>query len=160
MEASHSSKSRSTKWNGHLVKSAQNQTERVMIGALHTHTPLHVTSPALMHICMDQVCGRMRTYRVIGGSGKNAAAVPSAVFCRPLRPLLLLVSFPHSRSPVVGVLGLCWMWHGVPFAHQWRPVVAALGLCWLWLGSFDCSWCPHASVHWLSITCLATFPCA
>ena len=30
-----------------------------------------------------------------------------AAFCRPLRPVLLLVSFPHPRSPVVGVLGLC-----------------------------------------------------
>ena len=30
-----------------------------------------------------------------------------AAFCRPLRPVLMLVSFPHSRSPVVGVLGLC-----------------------------------------------------
>ena len=28
-------------------------------------------------------------------------------FCQPLRPVLLLVSFPRSRSPVVGVLGLC-----------------------------------------------------
>ena len=28
-------------------------------------------------------------------------------FCRPLRPVLPLVSFPRSRSPVVGVLGLC-----------------------------------------------------
>ena len=27
-----------------------------------------------------------------------------AAFCRPLRPVLLLVSFPRSRSPVVGVL--------------------------------------------------------
>ena len=26
-----------------------------------------------------------------------------AAFCRPLRPVLLLVSFPRSRSPVVGV---------------------------------------------------------
>ena len=32
-----------------------------------------------------------------------------ATFCRPLRPVLLLVPFPRSRSPVVGVLGLCWM---------------------------------------------------
>ena len=32
-----------------------------------------------------------------------------AAFCRPLRPVLLLVSFPRSRSPVVGVLGLCWL---------------------------------------------------
>ena len=30
-----------------------------------------------------------------------------AVFCRPLRPVLLLVAFPRSRSPVVGALGLC-----------------------------------------------------
>ena len=30
-----------------------------------------------------------------------------AVFCQPLRPELLLVAFPSSRSPVVGVLGLC-----------------------------------------------------
>ena len=29
-----------------------------------------------------------------------------AAFCRQ-RPVLLLVSFPRSRSPVVGVLGLC-----------------------------------------------------
>ena len=41
-----------------------------------------------------------------------------AAFCRPLRPVLLLVSFTRSRSPVVGVLGLCWMWHGVPFARR------------------------------------------
>ena len=32
---------------------------------------------------------------------------PVAAFCRPLRPVLLLVSFPRSRSPVLGVLGLC-----------------------------------------------------
>ena len=48
-----------------------------------------------------------------------------AAFCRPLRPLLLLVSFPRSRSPVVGVPGLCWL---LP-------------------GSFDCFCCPHTSVH-------------
>ena len=30
-----------------------------------------------------------------------------AAFCRPLRLVLLLVLFPCSRSPVVGVLGLC-----------------------------------------------------
>ena len=43
-----------------------------------------------------------------------------AAFCRPLRPVLLLVSFPRSRSPVVGVPGLCWMWRDVPFARQRR----------------------------------------
>ena len=40
-----------------------------------------------------------------------------AAFCQPLRPVLLLVSFPRSRSPVVGVLGLCWMWRDVPFVY-------------------------------------------
>ena len=35
-----------------------------------------------------------------------------AAFCRPLRPVLLLVSFPRSQSPVVGVLGLCWLRRG------------------------------------------------
>ena len=30
-----------------------------------------------------------------------------AAFCRPLRPVLLLVLFPCSWSPVLGVLGLC-----------------------------------------------------
>ena len=49
-----------------------------------------------------------------------------AAFCRPLRPVLLLVSFPRSRSPVVGVLGLCWMWYGVLFARQRRPIVGVL----------------------------------
>ena len=49
-----------------------------------------------------------------------------AAFCWPLRPELLLVSFPRSRSPVVGVSGLCWMWWDVPFARQRRPVVGAL----------------------------------
>ena len=46
-----------------------------------------------------------------------------AAFCRPLRPVLLLVSFPRSRSPVVGVLGLCWMWRDVLFACQRRPMI-------------------------------------
>ena len=41
-----------------------------------------------------------------------------AAFCRPLRPVLPLVSFPRSRSPAVGVLGLCWMW-------QWCAVCAS-----------------------------------
>ena len=51
---------------------------------------------------------------------------PVAAFCRPLQPVLLLVSFPRSRRPVVGVLGLCRMWHGVLFARQRRPVVGIL----------------------------------
>ena len=82
-----------------------------------------------------------------------------ATFCRLLRPVLLLVSFPRSRSPVVGVLGLCWMWHGVPFACQWRPIVGVLRMCLLLPGSFDCVCCPHTSVHRPSIACLAVFLC-
>ena len=82
-----------------------------------------------------------------------------AAFCRPLRPVLLLVSFPRSRSPVVGVLGLCSMWHGVPFACQWRPIIGVLRMCWLLPGSFDYFCCPHTSVHRPSIACLAVFPC-
>ena len=58
-----------------------------------------------------------------------------AVFCRPLRPVLLLVSFPRSRSPVVGVLGLCWLWRDVPFVCQRRPIVGVLRMCWLLPGS-------------------------
>ena len=69
-----------------------------------------------------------------------------AAFCRPLRPVLLLMSLPRSRSPVVGVLGLCWMLQDVPFARQRRPVVGGLGLCWLLPGSFDCFCGPHTSV--------------
>ena len=78
-----------------------------------------------------------------------------APFCRPV---LLLVSFPRSRSPVVGVLGLCWMWHGVPFARQRRPIIGILRMCWLLPGSFDCFCCPRASVHRPSIACLPVFP--
>ena len=76
-----------------------------------------------------------------------------AAFCRSLRPVLLMVSFPRSRSPVVGVLGLCWMWYGVPFARQQRPIIGVLGMCWLLPGSFDCFCCPRASVHRASIAC-------
>ena len=71
-------------------------------------------------------------------------------FCWLLRPVLLLVSFPHLWSPVVGVPGLCWMWQDLPFVRQRRPVVGVLGLCWLLRGSFDCFWCPHSSVLRLS----------
>ena len=57
-----------------------------------------------------------------------------AAFCRPLRPVLLLVPFPRSRSPVVGV----------PCTRQRRPVVGVLRMCWLLPESFDCFCCPHA----------------
>ena len=54
-----------------------------------------------------------------------------AAFCRPLRSVLLLVSFPRSRSPVIGVPGLCWWRRDVPFARQRRPIVGVLRMCWL-----------------------------
>ena len=83
-----------------------------------------------------------------------------AAFCQPLRPVLLLVLFLRLQSPVVGVLGLCWMWRDVPFARQRRPVVGVLGLCWLLQGSFEYFCCPHTSVLRPSTTCLAVFLCA
>ena len=52
-----------------------------------------------------------------------------AAFCWPLRPVLLLVLFPRSRSPVVGVPGLCWMWRDVPFARQRRPRIIPARHC-------------------------------
>ena len=80
-----------------------------------------------------------------------------AAFCRPLRPVLLLLSFPRPRSPVVGVPGL---WRDVPFAHQRRPVVGVLGVVlWLLRGSLDCVCCPHTSVFRPSTTCLSVCPC-
>ena len=40
------------------------------------------------------------------GPGQSPG-LPFACCVGPLRPVLLLVSFPRSQSPVVGVLGLC-----------------------------------------------------
>ena len=77
-----------------------------------------------------------------------------AAFCRPLRPVLPLVSFPRSRSPVVGVLGLCWLlWGSVdcfaaPTPHSASVSAFAKPSGWrtgLWLllwGSFDGLCCP------------------
>ena len=48
-----------------------------------------------------------------------------AAFSQPLRPVLPLVSFPHSRSPVVGVPGLCWMSPPPPPPPEARRVLSA-----------------------------------
>ena len=58
-----------------------------------------------------------------------------AAFCRPLRPVLPLVSFPlvsfpRSRSPVVSVPGLCWMLRG-SFYGCCRPL-PSIGCCHCW----------------------------
>ena len=60
-----------------------------------------------------------------------------AAFCRLLRPVLLLVLFLRSRSPVAGVPGLCWLLRG----------------------SFDGFHCPRTSALRSSTTCLIAFPC-
>ena len=49
----------------------------------------------------------------------------------------VLVLFVCSRSPVVGVLQRCCMWHGVPFANHPYPLVGTLAVYWLLWGSFD-----------------------
>ena len=56
------------------------------------------------------------------GPGQSPVLLPCmlrgvAAVCRPLRlVLLLVVSFPRSPSPVVGVPGLCWLLR-VPFVR-------------------------------------------
>ena len=54
-----------------------------------------------------------------------------AAFCRPLRPVLLLVSFPRSRSPVFGaVLDVAWCAVCTSAApNSWRMGGCA-GCCW------------------------------
>ena len=85
-------------------------------------------------------------------------------FCRLLRPVLLLVLFPRSRSPVIDVLGLCWL-RQAPFMRKRCPVVAVPvvavpGLFWLLQGSFDGFCYPHTSAQQSSTTCLTAFPCS
>ena len=82
-----------------------------------------------VHVPCEQWCIRTAVHRWRRGGGYPLCDIPLgccfftgprtvtrsslrmlhrvAAFCRPLRPVLLLVSFPCSWSPVVGVLGLC-----------------------------------------------------
>ena len=71
-------------------------------GAL-THS-LQVNPPPLCDI-PSGCCSFTGPWTVTRSSVRMLRRVTA--FCRPLRPVLLLVSFPRSRSPVVGVLGLC-----------------------------------------------------
>ena len=66
-----------------------------------------------------------------------------AAFCRPLRPVLLRVSFPRSRSPVVGVPGLCRMWRA-PFVRSRCPVVGVPGVVAGWCGGRWTVFAAHA----------------
>ena len=96
--------------------------------------PTHLARPlSLVVPCSKEHCRRVLARAPLkgmgGGGGAPLCDIPSgccsftgpwlvtrsslrmlrrvAAFCRPLRPVLLLVPFPRSRSPVVGVLGLC-----------------------------------------------------
>ena len=68
-------------------------------------------------------------------------------FSRPLQAVLLLVSFPRSQSPVVGVPGLCWLRRVLPPGvepHSAR--CAPVRSTFRWLPSLSG---PHgAGAHW------------
>ena len=77
--------------------------EGLAVGSVHILYPHEKTSP----LCdiPSGCCSFTGPWKVTRSSLRMLHRV--AAFCRPLRPVLLLVSFPRSRSPVVGVLGLC-----------------------------------------------------
>ena len=64
----------------------------------------------------DPVCHSVRLLFLYGALDSQRPSLRMlcrvAACCRPLRPVLLLVSFARSRSPVVGVRGLCWLVQG------------------------------------------------
>ena len=91
----------------------------------HTHTLVREPPPPVCDI-PSGCCSFTGPWTVTPSSLRILRRV--AAFCRPLRPVLLLVSFPRSWSPVVGVPGLCWMWRDVPFARQRRPIIGVLGV--------------------------------
>ena len=69
------------------------------------HGPVLLTAPHPLCDIPSGCCLLTGPWAVTRSSLRMLRRV--AAFCRPLRPVLLLVSFPRSRSPVVGVLGLC-----------------------------------------------------
>ena len=71
-----------------------------------------------------------------------------AAFCRPLRPVLLLVVFPHSRSPVVVVLGLCWMWRDVSLGRYRSCQHGAVSGVGSIVASFVSTECPKGRGMW------------
>ena len=81
------------------IKSRRRRPLCVIKGRCIWHTPLF-DSPS-------GCCSVTRPRTVTRSSLRMLRRV--AAFCWPLRPVLLLVSFPRPWSPIVGVLGLCGM---------------------------------------------------
>ena len=75
---------------------------------------------------------------------------------RSERKCSLEKAFVGHRSTMVATLQN----RSVPFARQRSPIVGVLRMCWLLPGSFDCFCCPYASVHRPSVACLTVFLCA
>ena len=93
----------------------------------HSHTPPPCDIPS-------GCCSFTRPWTVTRSSLRMLRRV--AAFCRPLQPVLLLVSFPRSRSPVVGVPGavLNVRWCAVCASaapNSWRieDVLVVAGAC-------------------------------
>ena len=82
-----------------FMKGARNW--RLILGTQPCFWPL---APPLCHI-PSGCCSFMGPWTVTRSSLRMLRRV--AAFCRPLRPVLLLVLFPRSWSPAVGVPGLC-----------------------------------------------------
>ena len=78
---------------------------RATLPPLVPHSPPVVHNPPPLCDIPSGCCSFMGPWTVTRSSLRMLRRV--AAFCRPQRPVLLLVSFPRSRSPVVGVLGLC-----------------------------------------------------
>ena len=100
-------------WGGALPGAAENPaaslgpraTLRTHLGFARGPTPLRVggwVGPAPLSDIPSGCCSFTGPWTFTRSSFRMLRRV--AAFCRPLRPLLLLVSFPPSRSPVV----VCW----------------------------------------------------
>ena len=84
-----------------------------------------------------------------------------AAFCRLLRPVLLLVSFPRSRGPLAGVLGAVLVAAGVVL-QLLLPTPLRIQVIHHMLRQMSMCVRPNCStprvLSWLSATCLPTLP--